>query len=270
MRKGTGAFLAAALLAVPLLGADRTDSEEERASFMKAIAANELAIVRTMLAANRTLAQAKTKDGRSAASVALFISGSSGFAGRRANPVLELLLAEKPGMDLYDVAAFGTGPALEALLGKDPGAVRARNPFGWTPLHIAAFAGNTATAEVLLAHGAALESRAASRFRNTPLQTALLPGELGTAKLLLEHGADVLVRQSHGFAPLHEAALLGRLDLIELLLAHGAELDARANDGRTALSEAVRGGHQEAVTFLRSKGANPGTIVADLTKEPKG
>jgi ankyrin repeat protein len=270
MMKGTKAFLAMALLAVPLMGGEATFSEGERASFLKAINTNELAAVRTMLERNQTLAAAKTKDGQSAALVALFISGKNGFVGRRPNPVLELLLAEKPAMDLFDIAAFGSGPALEELLKSDPAAVRARNPFGWTPLHVAAFAGNTATVEVLLAHGANIESRAGSRFRNTPLQTALLPGEIGTAALLLDHGADVLVRQSLGFAPIHEAAFLGRVDLIELLLAHGAEIDARANDGRTALSEAVRAGHQEAVTLLRSKGANPGTITADLTKEPKG
>jgi ankyrin repeat protein len=270
MTRGTKAFLVTTLLAVPMLAAEGTDSEDERAAFMKAINANEVATVQTMLAANRSLATAKTKDGRSAASVALFISGKKGFVGRRPNPILELLLAESPAMDLFDVAAFGDAGAMEEIVKSDPAAVRARNPFGWTPLHIAAFAGNSATAEVLLAHGADLESRAATRFRNTPLQTALLPGEIGTAKLLLDHGADVLVRQTLGFAPIHEAALLGRVDLIELLLAHGAELDARGNDGRTALSEAIRGGHQDAIDFLRAKGANAGKITADLTKEPKG
>jgi hypothetical protein len=125
--KGTKAFLATALLAVPLLGGDASFSEDERASFLKAVNSNELATVRTMLERNRTLAMAKTKDGRSAALVALFISGKNGFAGRRPNPVLELLLAESPAMDLFDLAAFGSGPALEELLTSDPAAVRQRS-----------------------------------------------------------------------------------------------------------------------------------------------
>ncbi len=254
-------FFAIYLMADCTLGAT-----DEQTAFLKAIASNDIATVRTMLDRDASLADAKTPNGRSAAMVALFIGTEKGFTGR-SNPIVDLVLSKQTSMDLFDVAAFGTAAAMEDRLAKEP--VTARNPFGWTPLHVAAFAGNVATTEALLRHGAPIDARAKTKFKNTPLQTALLPGEIGTARVLIEHGADVLVRQSGGFAPIHEAALLGRVDLLELLLANGAELNARANDGRTTLSEAIRGDHADAIAFLRAKNASSAAITADLTKEPK-
>jgi ankyrin repeat protein len=188
-------------------------------------------------------------------SEALFQNDGEGFVPVGKNEKLRALLAEKPKLDLFETAALGDAKELRKLLAKDAKLVHARNEFGWTPLHMAAFAGNVPNIALLLERGADIHSRAQSRFRNTPLQVALLTGEYDAAKLLLERGADPLDRQAGGFAPIHEAAFLGRVDLIELLLAHGAEVKARSNDGRTALSEAERGKHEEAAALLRAKGA---------------
>src|SRR6202008_2615458 len=106
------------------------------------------------------------------------------------------------------------------------------NKFGWTLLHMSAFAGNAPVTEILITRGVDVNARALSRFRNTPLQTAMLTGQYATAKILLDHGADAMVRQSKGFAPMHEAALLGRRDLVQLLLDHGAEINSMADNGK--------------------------------------
>jgi len=186
---------------------------------------------------------------------ALFRNSGEGFVPSQGNTELKLALERYPLLDAFETAAVGERKQLERLLAKDAKLIEARNAFGWTPLHFAAFAGNIANATLLLDRGADIHSRAHSRFRNTPLQVALLTGQYEMAKLLLERGADVLDRQAKGFAPIHEAAQLGRIDLIELLLAHGAEINSRSDDGRTALTEALRGKHEDVAEFLRGKGA---------------
>src|SRR3954454_8047381 len=222
--------------------------------FLKAVNAGDVATVKSMLARDPALANAKNAKGTSAVISALFINQGEGFLDPAKNEILQAILAAKPHLDIFETAALGSAAQLDAML-TDAGAVNRPNHFGWTLLHLSAFGGNVATTELLLKKGAAINVRAGSKFRNTPLQTALLSGQYATAKILLEHGADALVRQSKGFAPMHEAALLGRQDLVQLLLDHGAELNSRSDSGRTPLGDAIRGKHEELAAWMKAKGA---------------
>jgi len=241
------------VLAVLLCGAASADP---KADLLKAIEARDAATVKQMLAADPSLATGAVEP-----ALFMLVKGE-GFIDPAKNEVLQAVIAAHPKLDLFDVAAIGTADEVAAMIRADANAVRAATHFGWSALHVAAFAGNVATARVLIDAGADIHLRAKTRFRNTPLQVALLTGEYGTAKLLLERGADPLDRQAKGFAPIHEAAFLGRADLVELLLEHGAELDSRSDDGRTALSEAMRGKHTELTELLRKKGAKGEKIEA--------
>src|ERR1700730_9434574 len=208
-----------------------------------------------ILAAALTADPATTTAKRSEVTTALFaLVNGEGFKEPKKNEALQEILARNPHLDIYETAALGTATEFEAMLRDFPEAVRRPNSFGWTAMHMSAFAGNVANTQLLIDKGADVNVRAKSRFLNTPLQTALLTGQYETAKLLLEHGADPLVRQSKGFTPMHEAALLGRADLIELLLAHGAEINSMADNGHTPLAEAIRGRHEETAALLKSKG----------------
>ncbi|HEX3581484.1 MAG TPA: ankyrin repeat domain-containing protein [Thermoanaerobaculia bacterium] len=220
--------------------------------FVKAVSARDLVTVKTMLQSDPTLVDAHNPRGVSVTLLAMFAipKGGEVFLDPKANEVLQMVLARKPKFGLFEIAAFGTPAELDALLKEDPKRVAERTPFGWTPLHIAAFAGNVGTAELLIDRGADVNSRANSKFRNTPLQTALLSGQYSTAKVLLEHGADALVRQAEGITPMHEAAQSGREDLVKLLLAHGAEITSRADDGSTPLDLAKKAKHDNVIALL--------------------
>jgi ankyrin repeat protein len=220
--------------------------------FVKAVSARDLTTVQSMLQADPSLASAQSSHGISATLVAMFAipKGDEGFLDPKSNDVLQAVLARKPKFGLYETAAFGSTGQLEALLQEDPKRVGERNSFGWTPLHIAAFAGNVANTQLLIDRGADVNSRAKSKFRNTPLQTALLSGQYATAKLLLDHGADALVRQAEGITPMHEAAQSGREDLVKLLLSYGAESTSRADDGSTPLDLAKKAKRDNVVTLL--------------------
>lgn len=220
--------------------------------FVKAVSARDLATVKSMLQSDPKLADAQNPRGISVTLVAMFAipKGGEVFLDPKSNEVLQAVLARKPKFGLYETAAFGTQEQLEALLREDPKRVSERSPFGWTPLHVAAFAGNAANTQLLIDRGADVNVRAKSKFRNTPLQTALLSGQYETAKLLLDHGADALVRQAEGFTPLHEAAESGREDLVKLLISYGAEITSRADDGTTPLDVAKKGKHDNLVALL--------------------
>jgi ankyrin repeat protein len=220
--------------------------------FVKAVSARDLTTVKSMLDVDPALANATNPHGVSVTLMALFAipKGNEVFLDPKSNDVLQAVLARKPKFGIFEVAAFGTADQLEAELKADPKRVAERTSFGWTPLHIAAFAGNAATAELLINRGADVNSRAESKFRNTPLQTALLSGQYATAKLLLEHGADAWVRQAEGITPMHEAAQSGREDLVKLLISHGAEITSRADDGSTPLDLAKKAKHDNVVALL--------------------
>jgi ankyrin repeat protein len=207
--------------------------------------------------------------GGSAVLTAALVSSRRGFQPPAQNAVLQALLARKPPLDFFDACITGRSDVVAENLKRDPRLAQAWHPLGWSALHLGGFSGEAKVVELLLAHGADLQARARTRFKNTPLQTSLLAGQQATAQVLLEHGADALVRQALGFTPLHEAAFLGRRDLVDLLLSHGAELNSRSDDGRTALTEALRGGYAELAEYLKSKGALGAERSADLAAPPK-
>jgi uncharacterized protein len=228
--------------------------------FLKVVNSGDAATVKSMLASDPALANAKNAKGTSAVISALFINQGEGFLDPAKNEILQAILAAKPRLDIFETAALGTAAQLDAML-TDADVVNRRNHFGWTLLHLSAFGGNVATTELLLKKGAAIEARAASKFRNTPLQTALLSNQYATAKILLDHGADALVRQSKGFTPMHESAISGRIDILQLLLDHGAEINSVADNGQTPLAEAIRGKHEDVVAWMKTKGAVVGIQV---------
>ena len=70
---------------------------------------------------------------------------------------------------------------------------------------------------------------------STPLLVAALAGQTGAARLLIEKGAKVNSRNNDGATPLLVAAFFCHADIVKLLLEKGADLNSRNNTGQTAL-----------------------------------
>jgi ankyrin repeat protein len=242
-------------------------AESPQAPIFEAIAKLDAAAVRRILEKDPGQAAVRDARGLSPVTRALFAIRGEAFIAPKQNEMVTALLARAPTLDFFETCALGTAAQVEEMLKADPNLALSWHAFGWTALHFAGFAGNVATVDVLLAHGAGVNERARNRFRNQPLAASLLSGQLETAKRLIEHGADVNSRQSGGAAPIHEAALLGRRDLIDLLLDNGAEIGARANDGRNAVSEAERAKHPQIAAYLRTRGGADPSITANLSVE---
>jgi uncharacterized membrane protein len=141
-----------------------------------------------------------------------------------------------------------------------------------TPLHWAAYAASVSVAELLIKHGADVNSR--NRYGWTPLHYAACGGYRDVVKLLIKSGADVNAREVAACTPLHVAISCGpNYEVVKLLLENGAHVNARDNGGQTPLHWAAQKGHVGVVKLLLQNGADPsirnneGKTPIDIARE---
>ncbi len=159
-------------------------------------------------------------------------------------------------LNVFEAAAFGDLDRLSELLGEDPDLIDAMSGDGFTPLHLAAFFGQTDAVRLLLARGAASDVAGTGWMTGTPLHAAAAGSHASIVHLLLEAGADPNTRQRHGHTPLHSAAANADLESVESLIAAGAALDAKNDDGDTPLSLAEKSGDLVTVEAIRDAGTS--------------
>ena len=138
--------------------------------------------------------------------------------------VIKLLLER--GADPNIGARAGTHPLYIAAENNHSDVVRALlevvDPRGatwnsYSPLHVAADAGSTASLEVLVEDGR-LSVNDRTVNGTTPLFLATRRGQLDVVEKLLEHGANASIAMHSGVAPLYAAAELDRSDVVRRLL----------------------------------------------------
>ncbi|XP_047461308.1 ankyrin repeat and SOCS box protein 4 [Mugil cephalus] len=130
--------------------------------------------------------------------------------------------------------------ALEtALMLLENGAAVNRMPNGKTPLHIACEIANIDFVDLLLAHGAKVNSMSLSG--HTPLYFCVTKDSVECARQIILKGANVNMTSNNNEedTPLHTAARFGIPELVALLLAHGACVDAVNSLQETPLMIAV-------------------------------
>lgn len=101
----------------------------------------------------------------------------------------------------------------------------------FTALHRAAYGGDLALAELLLARGASPDAR--TKIGQTPLHVAVLVDRPPLVERLLAAGADPNAATERGQTPLHWATIRARPWQIRRLLAAGADPGAADAEGRT-------------------------------------
>lgn len=191
---------------------------------------------------------------------------------------------------------------METHIAKDPGAVRARNAQGLSPIQTAFFGGQGAVVDVLLAAGPELDAfeaaivgdagQLAARLDEDPeLLTAYSPdgwtlvhlaswaGQPDTTRLLLARGADLTAVSTNALRnqPLN-AAVAGpnaetRTACVRLLLEAGADANYRQERGNTPLHTSAHLGDTDTVEALLAHGADveprsdDGKSAADYARE---
>ena len=193
-------------------------------------------------------------------------------------------------------AAVCRGTLLKHLILKHAHDLDASDVYGQTALHIAAFASNFESTQMLIEHTANINAR--DNRGCTPLHYAVVNGKPDSkldlfpcVQLLLERGADANTQNNRGTTPLHlaasnskinekiiqllienvtninlrnvqgqtalhNAALRGDTDIMSIILNHGADVDAQDNNGSTPLYRAIYKSELSAAELLLRHGAN--------------
>jgi ankyrin repeat protein len=194
---------------------------------LQALRDGRLERVRELLDADPALAWVRDPEGVSALMHARY---------RQRFDLVELLLEHRRGeLDLFEAAALGRFERLELVLSREPRAVSAFSPDGFTALHLAAFFAEAACARALLQRGADAEAVARNAMGVRPLHSAVAGGSKEIVDLLLARGADPEARQRGGWTPLHAAAAAGRVDIAQALLQRGAGPDTHNDEGKSPL-----------------------------------
>lgn len=149
---------------------------------------------------------------------------------------------------LFDAARLGRTDMIELLVqtGAD---VNAHDRRGFTPLILAAYAGQAETVEALIAAGADA-CKPDTTQGNTAQMGVAFKGNDAIAARLLQMGCDVNARNNAGQTALMMAALFNRTSQIEMLLAAGADPAIADASGRTAASVAQTQGNEAVANRL--------------------
>jgi ankyrin repeat protein len=130
------------------------------------------------------------------------------------------------------------------------------NPNDGVTLPLAAGAGDTATLDLLLTHGADPNQPWASDGAATLYAVLQWATTAVGIHWLLEHGADPdPVFQPNGETPLHVVARRWDVPLAQALVARGADVSLRRADGRTAYAIAELNGNRAVAAWLQARGA---------------
>jgi hypothetical protein len=167
---------------------------------------------------------------------------------------VEALLAADPELDVFEAAAVGRTDRVQDLHDSNPSLASAWSGDGFTPLHLAAFFGHAAAAELLLERGAPADTVSRhAQIKVTPLQSAVAregAADARVVQVLLEHGASPNARGEGGGTALHSAAANEDATIVSLLLARGADPLAPRDDGQTPVDLARAAGHNEVASLL--------------------
>eukprot|EP00808_Paulinella_micropora_P023539 g54881.t1 len=124
-----------------------------------------------------------------------------------------------------------------------------------TPLHKAAYKGETDKCEELINSGVSVNVKGAQN--RTPLHRAVGKGHDPCVQLLIDRKADLSLTDGGGLTALHWAALFGLCDTGAILVKGGAEVNAQAVSGETPLHLAAEKGKVAFVKFLLDNNADP-------------
>lgn len=207
--------------------------QDRGAQLFDAIRQGDAAAVRTLVAADPQLANARNKDG---ATPAL-------WAAYTRHPELAELVLSGRQPDFWEACALGRQVRAAELVAHDPKLTDGYSGDGFTALGLAVFFGHEEMARTLVDAGADVNRPSRNAIHVAPLHSAVESGNAALLDLLLSHGARPDPVEFLEATPLHSAAARGNRDMVQKLLAAGADPHRKTKDGKTPAALARQYGH---------------------------
>ncbi len=162
--------------------------------------------------------------------------------------ILPLISFQTSNDDIFDAAKQGDLAKVQALVGKNPELVKAKDQNQRTPLYIAAAEGHLNIVEYLIEKGA--DVNAWNNAHQNPLLSAAYYGHSEIVNLLLEKGAEFKEQDIYGRNVLHYPAREGYPKVVEILVKKGLDINQEDRGGVTPLRFAIERGHTEIIDIF--------------------
>ena len=178
---------------------------------------------------------------------------------------------EKLNQKLLEACESGDHEAVSRLL--DEGAdITTKNSNGDTGLHLGVCRGHEQVVMTLINHGIDVNI---SDIKWTPLMEAAQAGQLKMVQILLDHGAKVNTKSDDGGVTALNKATIGNFpDIVSLLLQHGADETIADNGGQIAIQRAEEQGYDEVIKVFceawKKKGSSLHVELLTAAKEGRG
>ncbi len=145
----------------------------------------------------------------------------------------------------------------ERHIGRLSKVVNAKDEYGYTPLHLAAYSGKLDTVKYLISKGADVNTK--NKCGVTTLHIAANYGKLNVVKYLVNKGANVnanAVELLLSGTSLHCAVYSEKLNIVKYLVDKGACVDIKDRHDRTPLHYSALYGSYNVAEYLIQTGAN--------------
>lgn len=210
--------------------------------FFGAIASGDLESVKTLLAKDASLKNARNDDGISALQWSVYTFQPA---------VRDTLLAQGATLDPASACCVGDVDAVKSLVTREN--VNVPSADGFPLLGLAAAFGGPECVSALIGLGADLNQKSTSLGGVAPVHASVFGRQTVSLKAILEAGADPNLQQEGGFTALMGAAQNGSTEAVDSLIAYGADKQAVNCDGKTAADIAEEAGHASLAQLLRAQ-----------------
>ncbi|XP_050375657.1 uncharacterized protein LOC126793238 [Argentina anserina] len=122
-------------------------------------------------------------------------------------------------------------------------------------LHVAARSGDLSQVQVIVSSNP-LKVNGRDKHSRTPLHLAAWAGQTEVVNFLCKNKADVGAAAMDDMKAIHFAAQKGHLEAVRALLSAGASVKSSTRKGLTPLHFSVQGSHVELIKYLARKGAD--------------
>ena len=180
---------------------------------LAAIQAGDATRVAALLDADPAAAKARTPEGVSYVSMAMY---------QRQREIARMIAARKGELDLHEACAVGDRQRVAEIVDADAGAGNSVSPDGFPPIALAAFFGHADVVALLASKGVDVNAQAQNPMKVAAIHAAVAARDARSVEILLQHGADPNLRQQNDYTPLMAAEQNGDHEIISKLKEHGA------------------------------------------------